>query len=462
MTVSAMLVSFIAQVALGRRYGPAGFGSYSATALFVTLVTTLLMIGIPTAIARAVSAAHGSETEQRQQVATALSVAVVGAAAAFLISLLLWGPFTQVAAFAAPAPAFATAVAAGGCVLLTCLSAILLGKLAMTWVTALVVIQPFAVIGGLALGQLGLEIGPSALAVAGFAASGLAAVFVAGALRVMPTRSIRDGAGLLREALPATAVLYSTSLSGWVDRAIVLLVVGSSALGAFVAASMLVEAALRAPRNLSTFAVPAYARLAGDEVGTRRVLDSHVRLLAVFFLVVGTVFISAGADILTAIFGPGFRIAGTTLRLLAMAMVPIGIALALVAEGTGTERTRRTSTWAWVFVLQVILGTSLTLTFSIAGTALAQLVIWSVAVVLALRIGGRAVSPWTTAVIAGVCAPLWTVAWIVGTTTMWWPVRGVAVGLLALVLGARFLLHDPDRRVLAGLIRPLRKRADPA
>jgi hypothetical protein len=139
-----------------------------------------------------------------------------------------------------------------------------------------------------------------------------------------------------------------------------------------------------------------------------------------------------------------------------MATVPIGIALALVAEGTGTERTRRTSTWALVFVLQVILGTSLTLAFSIAGTALAQLVIWSVAVVLALRLGGRAVAPWTTALIAGVSAPLWTVAWIVGTTTLWWPVRGTAVGVLALAAGVLLLLRGPDRRVLAGLIRPLR------
>lgn len=453
MTVAAMGASFLAQVALARRFGPSGLGLHSATALFVIVVATLVPFGLAVVISRRVSAASGDPDRERWEIETALGAIVVFALVSSVIAGIAWPAVTGAFGLSQAAAAEIVAAATGAAVCLSGVSAILLGRLAMTAVTGLVVVQPAAVLLGLALPRAGITLTPSELAATGFVAAGSVGL-AAALMRHRPALAPRRWLPLLRAAPNGGSVLYATLLSSWIDRGIVAAIAGPAALGAFAAASTLSEAALRVPRNLTTFAVPAYARLAGDRTGTMRVLTSHVRLLIVFFLAAGAPLIAAGDEILTFLFGPGFQPAATTTRLLAIALVPAGIALALSGSHAGADRTA--PRFHLVAVAQVTLGVVATSRFSISGAAFAHVVSWLLTAFVQARsetetsfaglrrLLGRA---------ALVCAAVWIACWSSAEVPIWWPAHALTAAILALAVGATVILEDSDRRLLLGLMR---------
>ncbi len=456
-TVSAMAASFVSQVWLARRFGPEGLGEYNATSLFVTVLTTLLLLGVPVALAERVASLHETGDRREQEaVRGALTVTLVLGIGGVVLTAAAWPVFTGIARLADPAPLALLLAATMGAVLQSFLVTVLLARLRMGLATAVVLVQPLSVAGGLIASYGAAAMNGSILGALGFVSGGLGSTFVLVKEGIGPGRPQQETRRIGGATLAGTAVLYLTVLSTWLDRLVVVVIAGPAALGAFAVASFLGEAILRVPRNAGSFGTTAYARLAQDPIGVRRVLDSQVRIMSAFFIMAAAFLVSAGNGLLAVIFGEGFEIATTTLRLLAIALVPTGVALALAASAVGTRRHGRLAAALVVLVpLQVLLASVGARLFGIAGVALAGLVVWSFAVViLASGPAGRVARPGdgTLLRVVGVAAPTIVSALVIGSVLQaHWIVRGSLSTAIALAAVITFMLGEPERRILRRL-----------
>lgn len=456
-TILAMATSFVSQVWLARRFGPAGLGEYNATSLFVTILTTLLLLGIPIAISeRVASLGEANDRAEAEAVSGALTVVLILGAVATATALVIWYPFTTIARMTAPAPLVLLAIATLGAVVQSFVISVLLARLQMALATAVVLAQPLSVIAGLALSyELG-GIDGSTLGAIGFVTGGIGSAAVLVAEGIRPGRPRQETRRIGRTSVGGTTFLYLTLLQSWIDRLIVVVVAGPAALGAFAVASFLGEAILRVPRNAGSFGIAAYARLANDPIGLRRVLDSQIRIASAFFIIAAAFLVSAGNGLLAVIFGQGFEIATTTLRMLAIALVPTGVALALAAAAIGTHRQARLMAALVILVpVQIVLASIGAHYAGIGGVALAGLFLWSLAVVIlaggprehVARPGGG-----TLLRIVGVAAPTIVAALVIGSDLdASWIIRGglsTAIALLAVLV---FLVGEPERRILRRL-----------
>lgn len=441
---------------LARSYGPEGLGEYAATAVFVAVLTAVATFGAPYALSQRVAALDETRDPGfADLVRAAATLAVVAATASGAIAAVAWMPFAGIAGLVRPADVAVVVSAAFGAVILHMVASFLIGHLRMSAATLLFVLQPVAVIAGVTL------LGPqrasgSTLAAIGFIAAALAALAVALAERAFPGPSGGELALLVRRSFPAAAVPYASVITTWMDRFIVGAIAGPTALGWWATASYLTEGVLRLPRAVGAFGVPAYARMTRDPIGVRRVMDSQVRLLLTFVLVAASVLVAAAPGVITAVYGEEFVLATTALRLLAISLLPAAIALSLTGGAVGTERLSRSLlVIAFVAPLQLIAGVALTSLFSIAGTALAQAITWTVAVgVLALRssdrpavLGGRGLLRVAALVIATAALSL--------AAARFADPRLAAAAAGAVTLGACLVLlvGEPERRLLRQLLR---------
>lgn len=456
-TVLAMGTSFISQVWLARRFGPGGLGEYNATSLFVTILTTLLLLGIPIAISeRVASLGEAKDRAEDEAVSGALTIVLVLGAIATTAALIIWPPFTAIARLSAPAPLFLLAIATLGAVVQSFVISVLLARLQMKLATGVVLMQPVSVIAGLAASYAIRTIDGSTLGAIGFLAGGAASVLVLVAEGIRPGRPRKETRRIGRTSVAGTTFLYLTLLQSWIDRLVVVVIAGPAALGAFAVASFLGEAILRVPRNAGAFGIAAYARLANDPVGLRRVLNSQIRIASAFFIVAAAFLISAGNGLLAVIFGEGFEIATTTLRLLAIALVPTGVALALAAAAIGTHRHARLVVALVILVpVQVVLAAIGAHYAGIGGVALSGVLLWSLAVVI-LAGGPRehVARPGDGMLlrIVGVAAPTVVAALVIGSDLdANWIFRGALSVAIALIAVGTVLVGEPERRILRRL-----------
>lgn len=457
MTVAAMAASLVTQAWLGRAFGPAGLGAYAATSLFITVLATVTSLGAP--IAGSQRIAHLEESRDRradEAIASTLGLAIIMGLVAGAIGALSWQTFARLMGIAEAAPASFVFAAIIATVFANSVVSVLLAKLHMLAASVLVLAQPTAVAAGLAASQFGRPIDPSTLASAGFTALGIAAVIWTAAARNTPWLHADETKNLLRGILPATAALYPQILTTWVDRLVVGILAGPAILGAYSAAGAIADGLLRVPRNIGIFAVPAYARLAGDSVGVQRVLDSHIRIVSAFFIVAGTAFIASGAGLLTLIFGDAFAPAATAMQLLLVSLVPAGVSLTLITSAVGTGRQRAsTRMLALLLPVQVVTTTVGTAFISIAGAALSQVVVWSVGVVLFFsqsRPEHDSAIVRTIVRIFGVGIPLWVFARVVGSLDAAWLARAILGTVVATAAVSLFVVREPELRIVRRLL----------
>lgn len=452
-----MAVSFVSHVWLARRFGPEGLGEYTATSVFLTVLTTLLLLGFPIAISERVASLHESrDTGEDEAMRGGLAVMLVLGTLASFAALASWNAFASVATLVGAAPAALIAAAALGAVLQSFVISVLLARLEMALATAIVLVQPLTVVLGLAGSYQVSGISGSQLGAAGFLAGGIASAGVLLGRGILPSWPRQETRRIARATVASTTALYLMLLHSWIDRLIVVVIAGPAALGAFAVASFLSEAILRIPRNAGSFGVSAYARLAGDKAGVRRVLDSQIRIGSAFFITAAALFLSAGNALLAVIFGEGFEVATTTLRLLAISLVPTGVALALAASAIGTGRHRTLAAVLVALVpLQAVLGSVGARYFGIAGVALAGLALWSVAVlILTTRRQDQAARPGdgTLLRVVGVAAPVLVAALVIGTaSSLHWILRGSLSAGIALIVVSLVLVGPPERRILRRL-----------
>lgn len=455
MTVGTLAASFVAQVWMGRQLGPPGLGAYHATSLFVILLVTVGSAGLPIAVAERVARLDEERSpEMARLLGAALLLAVALALVIASIGWLAWSPFAALAGLRGAAPDLLVAAALAGMMLQSVTTSVLLGRLRVAAATGLVLVQPVSVIIGAAANAFGAGLGGSTLAALGPLASGVAAAPILAGLG--PIRSphgdiVRE---LVRRSLAASSVLYPSFVAGWLERFFIVTLVSASALGAFAAASALTEGVLRLARNVGTLSVPAYARLAGEVGLATRLLESQVRVMAGFFIVTGTAMVAAGPGFIAFLFGPGFAIAGTTLRLLAIALLPVGLVLSLAGKTAGTDQLRRAARIMLLVAPLHIAGTILGIrAFSIAGVALSDLLVWSLcALLFAAPWSSRGlVRPWVVALVAGVAVPAYVFAWWLSLQPIPWLVSGALAATAAAILCAAFILTAAEGRILRSL-----------
>lgn len=458
MTLAVMVVSFVAQVGLGRLYGPAGLGEYNATTLFISVLTTLTFLGVPVAITQRVS-----EQEEWQEghasatIRSALTVTVIVAVVAGILGAALWPGFVTLTNLQTPQSSLVVAVACAAMVLQYYVASVLLGRLDLRWLTILVVSQPLGVIAG-AL-ALGTSANGSMLATTGCMTTGTIA-----AVRVLssPHRPAFDRAeikSLFVRTVPGTSALYVTVLTGWLDRLIATLVLGPVGLGTYAAASYFIEAALRLPRAGGALAVAAYARLTSDPVGSQRLLDSHLRIQATYFIVAGAVLVGTASN-LGFLFGPGFRSA-TSLQLLALALLPMGISSALAQSAVGSrEILLKPSFLVLIIALQIAANLVGATALAVAGLSMAIVTVWMIAMVAYARQATRrshsTAAYRTLAWIALAALPSYAVALLVGRAPVAPPFLvqfSISCGFAFLTCLA-ILVREPERRVLRLILRP--------
>lgn len=458
MTVATMFTSFVVQVSLAREFGPGGLGEYAATSLFLVALTTASLFGVPFAVSQRVARSEDASAAERQDVTSAaFGLALTATLIAGAAGTLFWPPFAAFAEMSRPAATPLVATAAVAAIVLHFAGSVLLARLQLGHATLLYVAQPLTV--GVVMLQPFVPASGSGLAAAGFIGGGAAALVLAFRHRTTPSIRGAEIRLLLRRSVPASIVPYAGFLSTWIDRAVVVGIAGTVGLGWFTAASYMTESIMRLPRTFGTFGVPAYARLAEDPIGARRVLDSHVRILSGALLGASAFLVASGAGLMTVLFREDFALATTALRLLAIALVPIGISLTLAGNLIGTERFAHAGKVMFVLApLQVIGAVIATSVFSVAGTALSQALVWSFAVFL-FALGG-AISVRTLFEVAGASVPVWAFAWILGTTAMPWPLAGSLSALAAVVALMLLLIRVPEIRVLRHMVAPDETRGE--
>lgn len=448
MTAAAMAISVVSQTALARTFGAAGLGEYQATSLFVIVLATALTLGLPLAVAQRVASLEDEGTSQRERVvASAAALTLPLAIVAGLVGFVVWPTIAVRLGLNAGVPAAVVASAVFASVLHSLVVSLLIARLRMQRATAVVVLQPVAVFAAVLLMP---EADTSWLAAAGFIAAGIAAAVVLVTMRPAAAPRLSELRNLAGRSFSAASVLHVTLLAQWSERAVVAILAGPLALGAFAGASIAADAVQRLPRSLGGFGVAAYARLETDPASVSRVLGSHIRILSAVYIVAGAALITAGPRLLTLAFGPDFALARTTVRLLAIALVPNGIALAFASAAAGTNARGTGRIAIAIAVLHITTAIAGTAVFSIAGTAFAQVVVWSLAILLyrsAVSVERRDLDR-SLARVTAIAVPVWTAAWLLGVSAVPVPFATVFVSLSAAGLSALLLLRSPDRRIL--------------
>jgi O-antigen/teichoic acid export membrane protein len=456
MTIAPLAASLVVQAWLGREIGRSGLGEYHALALFVVVLTSVGILGAPSAASQRVASLYEDPGARARATDTAFGVAGVTAVGLGLGATLLWPALAAAMHVGTPASAALAGAATSASVLSSFAVHLLLGRLDASGATVVVVSQPIGVAVGIVSGLTTGPLAGDALAAVGFISSGALAVALLLRSGARPAFALEEARHLIRRSVAATVVAYPAVITGWIDRAVIGALLGPSALGAFVAASTLVEAVQRLLRALASLGVPAYAHLSADPVGARRVLDSHLRIVAFALIVVGSVFIAAGNGILSLVFGEGFVIATTTLRLLAIALLPLGIASVIATHsiGAGGGLGRMATLLAPAQLVLALVGTMI---FHIAGTALANVILWFAGALAFARMARRRGAPVDARTLlrtAGLAAPLFVASWYIALQPVPWPARGLAALAIAAPIAAVVLIRDPEVRMARRLLDP--------
>lgn len=91
----------------------------------------------------------------------------------------------------------------------------------------------------------------------------------------------------------------------------------------------------------------------------------------------------------------------------------------------------------------------------IAGTALANLIVWGLGALLYIADAQRRGAPLSSRTllhIAGIGIPLFMASWIIGLTGLSWPVRALLAAVPGTLLVGTLLIQEPERRLVRRLV----------
>lgn len=220
--MAAMGFSLLTQIAIARRLGASGLGEYNATGVFVMILVTVVLFGMPIALSERVSGLDESDDARALRATDgAFAIALLLGGIAFVACLLIWSPFVALAHLAAPAPTAVVAAAVLAAVLQSFGVNVLLARLEVVLATAIILLQPVTVAAGVIAVRTFPQLTGSQLLCYGLITSGSAALVMLLARGSRPVPHLDELRLSGRRAFPTTTVLYLTLLSGWLDRLVV-------------------------------------------------------------------------------------------------------------------------------------------------------------------------------------------------------------------------------------------------
>src|SRR6185437_2784044 len=217
------------------------------------------------------------------------------------------------------------------------------------------------------------------------------------------------------DLLPAATFTLFSVFSVTIDRWIVSFELGPAAIGSYAAAMLIIQAALRVPRNIAYLIVPASSRVAlGGPEKIVRFSEKTVYLFAWFATVATVALMVAPKIILRTLFGEGFVSVASVLMIMAPVVAASAVSVPFVSLLTGSRHNRLvTYLLGGTLPLRLLLLLVFTRWWSLTGAATATLIAEIVLAALCLRLA-RGLSihfplrslqrPFVAAIIAYACA----------------------------------------------------------
>ena len=183
-------------------------------------------------------------------------------------------------------------------------------------------------------------------------------------------------APILKDVFPAAAFTLFSVFSVSIDRLVVGSQLGAAAVGSYAAAMLVVQAALRIPKNVAYLLVPASSRIAlGGDKKWLSFNEKTVKLFGLFAGIMTVILMLAPSVILHLLFGPGFASAGSVLFIFAPGLIAAAISVPFTSILTGSAHNRFvTYLLAGTCIPRVVLLWVFTRRWGLEGTAVATLI----------------------------------------------------------------------------------------
>lgn len=389
-SVTTLLLGGVANIGVARTSGPDGFAEFVFVNMVIFVTDSISTFSIPLAVAKRVA----KDTERRDRRAissatttTAVLLATVGALSGLAVSLFM--PFLERQFEVAIDPAFriglpvVLAFAGIG----SAAWAAYLGLLRQGRGMVINIIGPATMIAYLGLRNLGVSLPLWGAPAVMYMVPGLIAIpmmWFDGLFGRLQPGYLKH---LLRESVPAASFTFLVVASTWADRAVVGLVLGTTSLGLYAAATTVVQAVLRIPTNLAYVFVAAGAHAGASQVDrARRLNEMEVRSLAIFSSFLMSIVIVGAPKIITVLFGPGFANGITPTIIMTPVVLAAALTIPLLSALMASPRSSTVVRLVLItFPIRVGLLVGFTLWAGLRGTAAATVIAEVVLAVAAAR-----------------------------------------------------------------------------
>lgn len=379
-SVLSLVASALAGIGIARNVGPEGYGTFVAGNLIVFVVSVFCSFGVPLAVAKLAAADEERKNyaamRRRQTTALLLLLSIT-----FVASLVTAWSVPRLAqhlnvrlglgfSLALPAMLLCAVVSDYAQVLYT-------GLLRLRPVLLITLCGPMAVILFGILRRAGVLL-PIWQAVAVlYLAAGIASVACLWRDKLLgkPGR-LAELKPMANHLPPAAAFTFFSMFSVSVDRWIVGSQMGGAAIGAYAAAMLIIQAALRVPKNLAYVIVPTSMRiLVSDDGDCGRFNNLTIQLFGLIALSTTVFLLLAPTTVLRTLFGFGFVAAAPALRIMAPVLILSVITIPVISTLTGSAHHRFvTYLLGGTLIPRILLLLLFTRWWGLPGTAAATLI----------------------------------------------------------------------------------------
>lgn len=394
--VSLALTS-VAFIVVSRYRGPDGYGMFATANMLIFVLSVCCESGLPLALARHIGheeeAGRGEALRHLHTTALLLMAGLAMAAGCAVALLLPWierrFQVSLGAAFALAAPA-----ALVGAVTFDTAYGIYQGLLRPRPLLAISIAGPLAMIAYVTACRLGMPIPVWGAVTTSYTAAGLVSLALLWRHRLLGSPAPFASLQPLRQGLVATiSFTCLTVFASWSDRYMVASQLGRESMGLYSAAVNLIQAALRAPTNISHLLVPVARRVA-IEGGARSERYNHLVLevFGLFAALLASFLVITAPLLLRLLLGDGFLPAAPALVLMTPSLLAAAVSMTSLSTLTGSDQSRYV-TWLLATTLPLRLGLLCigTQGWGLPGTALAtstsDIVLAAAAALLARRAG---------------------------------------------------------------------------
>lgn len=378
--VLTLVASTLAGIMIARNAGPEGYGVFAAANLIVFVGSVFCSFGLPLALAKQAATEeerHNYETMRRRQT----TVLILLLAFTLCVSLAIaWNlPRLEQLLNVTFGHGFSLALPAMflGAVISDYVQGLYTGLLRLRPVLVITLCGPVAVIAYGLLRREGVSLPIWGAVAALYCTSGTVAAYCLFRDRLLGKPcALADLKPLANDVLPAAAFIFFSAFSVSIDRWVVGLQLGAAAIGAYAAAVMVIQAALRIPKHIAYVMVPTTARV--TMFGDRKWSSFNARALQLYGLfaaLITVILMLAPTTITRILFGPGFIPAAPVLLLMAPTLIAAAVSIPITSILTGSAKSR--------FVIYLLGGTLVprtillwlcTRSWGLSGAAIATLV----------------------------------------------------------------------------------------